>query len=229
MVDLGAEVIKVELPPKGEHSRHIRIVPKDGKDGAIPSYFTMHNRGKKSICVDVKTPEGQAVIKDLIKKCDVLFENFTPGIMAHYGLTYDVVSQINPSIVMCSVSTYGQEGPYSRRIGNDLVALAAGGILHMMGEPDGYPPILPLPLATTWVHSMLLVPFAQPSFIANGLVKGSISTWLWSIARTTPTIGHLPLIVSRMERLIHNVGEHNVRAHFPTVRSSRRTGISLLG
>jgi len=139
MVDLGAEVIKVELPPKGEHSRNIRIVPKDGKDGATPSYFIMHNRGKKSLCVDVKTPEGQAVIKDLIKVSDVLFENFTPGIMAHYGLTYDVVSQINPRIIMCSVSTYGQAGPYAQRIGNDLVALAAGGMLHMMGEPDGYP------------------------------------------------------------------------------------------
>ena len=139
MVDLGAEVIKVELPPKGEHSRHIRIVPKDGKDGAIPSYFIMHNRGKKSLCVDVKTPEGQAVIKDLIRVSDVLFENFTPGIMAHYGLTYDVVSQINPRIIMCSVSTYGQSGPYAQRIGNDLVALAAGGLLHMMGEPDSYP------------------------------------------------------------------------------------------
>src|SRR5262245_40887570 len=125
MVDLGAEVIKVERPPKGEHSRAIRIVPKDGKDGAIPSYFIMHNRGKKSLCVDVKPPEGQAVIKDLIQVCDVLFENFTPGIMAHYGLTYDVVSQINPRIIMCSVSTYGQEGPYSRRIGNDLVALGS--------------------------------------------------------------------------------------------------------
>jgi len=139
MVDLGAEVIKVELPPRGEHSRNIRIVPKDGKDGATPSYFIMHNRGKKSLCVDVKTPDGQAVIKDLIKVSDVLFENFTPGIMAHYGLTYDVVSQINPRIIMCSVSTYGQTGPYSRRIGNDLVALAAGGMLHMLGEPDGYP------------------------------------------------------------------------------------------
>ncbi len=139
MVDLGAEVIKVELPPKGEHSRNIRIVPKDGKDGATPSYFIMHNRGKKSLCVDVKTPDGQAVIKDLVKVSDVLFENFTPGIMAHYGLTYDVVSQINPRLIMCSVSTYGQTGPYARRIGNDLVALAAGGILHMMGEPDGYP------------------------------------------------------------------------------------------
>lgn len=139
MVDLGAEVIKVELPPKGEHSRNIRIVPKDGKDGATPSYFIMHNRGKKSLCVDVKTPDGQVVIKDLLKASDVLFENFTPGIMAHYGLTYDVVSQINPRIIMCSVSTYGQTGPYAQRIGNDLVALAAGGILHMMGEPDGYP------------------------------------------------------------------------------------------
>lgn len=139
MVDLGAEVIKVELPPKGEHSRHIRIVPKDGKDGATPSYFIMHNRGKKSLCVDIKTPAGQAVIKDLVRHCDVLFENFTPGIMERYGLTYDSLSAINPSLVMCSVSTYGQTGPYSRRIGNDLVALAAGGLLHLVGEPDGYP------------------------------------------------------------------------------------------
>ncbi len=139
MVDLGAEVIKVELPPKGEHSRHIRIVPKDGRDGATPSYFIMHNRGKKSICVDIKTPAGQQVIQDLIKSADVLFENFTPGIMANYGFTYESVSQLNPKIIMCSVSTYGQTGPYSRRIGNDLVALAVGGVLHMVGDPDGYP------------------------------------------------------------------------------------------
>lgn len=139
MVDLGAEVLKVELPPKGEHSRAIRIVPSDGKNGAIPSYFIMHNRGKKSLCIDVKTPDGQAVIRDLVKACDVLFENFAPGIMKNYGLTYDVVSQINPRLIMCSVSTYGQTGPYAQRIGNDLVALAAGGLLHMVGEPDGYP------------------------------------------------------------------------------------------
>ena len=139
MVDLGAEVVKVELPPKGEHSRHIRIVPRDGKDGATPSYFIMHNRGKKSLCVDIKRPEGQAVIKDLVQHSDVLFENFTPGIMERYGLTYEHVSKVNPRIVMCSVSTYGQTGRYARRIGNDLVALAAGGLLHLVGEPDGYP------------------------------------------------------------------------------------------
>ena len=139
MVDLGAEVVKVELPPKGEHSRHIRIVPRDGKDGATPSYFIMHNRGKKSLCVDIKRPAGQAVIKDLVQHSDVLFENFTPGIMERYGLTYEHVSKVNPRIVMCSVSTYGQTGRYARRIGNDLVALAAGGLLHLVGEPDGYP------------------------------------------------------------------------------------------
>jgi len=139
MVDLGAEVIKVELPPKGEHSRHIRIVPKDGRDGATPSYFIMHNRGKKSICVDIKTPAGQEVIQDLIRSSDVLFENFTPGIMANYGFTYESVLHLNPKIIMCSVSTYGQTGPHSRRIGNDLVALAVGGVLHMVGDPDGYP------------------------------------------------------------------------------------------
>lgn len=139
MVDLGAEVIKVELPPKGEHSRHIRIVPKDGRDGATPSYFIMHNRGKKSICVDIKTPAGQEVIQDLIRSSDVLFENFTPGIMANYGFTYESVLHLNPKIIMCSVSTYGQIGPHSRRIGNDLVALAVGGVLHMVGDPDGYP------------------------------------------------------------------------------------------
>ena len=139
MVDLGAEVVKVELPPKGEHSRHIRIVPRDGKDGATPSYFIMHNRGKKSLCVDIKRPAGQAVIKDLVQHSDVLFENFTPGIMERYGLTYEHVSKVNPRIVMCSVSTYGQTGRYAQRIGNDLVALAAGGLLHLVGEPDGYP------------------------------------------------------------------------------------------
>ena len=100
MVDLGAEVIKVELPPRGEHSRHIRIVPKDGKDGATPSYFIMHNRGKKSLGIDIKTAQGQALIKRLVASVDVVFENFTPGIMASYGLSYDELAAVNPAIVM---------------------------------------------------------------------------------------------------------------------------------
>ena len=138
-VDLGAEVIKVEPPPRGEGSRALRFSPIDGGQGAPGTYFAMHNRGKKCVCIDFKRPAGAAVLKDLAKHADVFFQNYTPGVLERYGLGYTEIAAVNPQIVMCSVSTYGQEGPYARRIGNDLVALAAGGLLHMMGEPDGHP------------------------------------------------------------------------------------------
>jgi crotonobetainyl-CoA:carnitine CoA-transferase CaiB-like acyl-CoA transferase len=99
----------------------------------------MHNRGKKCVCIDFKRPEGAAILRDIAKTADVFFENYTPGVLQRYGLGYDAISAVNPNIVMCSVSTYGQDSPYRERIGNDLVALAAGGLLHMMGEPDQHP------------------------------------------------------------------------------------------
>ena len=99
----------------------------------------MHNRGKKCVCVDFKRPAGAAIVKDLAKSADVLIENYTPGVLARYGLGYADIAAVNPNIVMCSVSTYGQDSPHAQRIGNDLVALAAGGFLHMVGEPDGHP------------------------------------------------------------------------------------------
>ncbi len=138
-VDLGAEVIKVELPPNGEGSRRLRFAADDGVDGAAPAYFAMHNRGKKCVCVDFKRPEGAAIVRDLARHADVMIENYTPGVLKRYGLGYAEISAANPGIVMCSVSTYGQDSPYAERIGNDLVALAAGGFLHMIGEPDGHP------------------------------------------------------------------------------------------
>jgi CoA:oxalate CoA-transferase len=138
-VDLGAEVIKVEPPPKGEGSRALRFASNDGGKGAPSAYFSMHNRGKKFICIDFKRPEGAAVLKDLAKTAYVFFQNYTPGVLDRYGLAYKDIATVNPRIVMCSVSTYGQDSPYAARIGNDLVALAAGGLLHMMGEPDGHP------------------------------------------------------------------------------------------
>jgi CoA:oxalate CoA-transferase len=138
-VDLGAEVIKVELPPGGEGSRRLRFSAGDGRKGAAPTYFTMHNRGKKCVCVDFKRAAGAAVVKDLAKSADVLLENYTPGVLQRYGLGYGEIAAVNPNIIMCSVSTYGQDSPYAQRIGNDLVALAAGGFLHMIGDPDGHP------------------------------------------------------------------------------------------
>jgi crotonobetainyl-CoA:carnitine CoA-transferase CaiB-like acyl-CoA transferase len=137
-VDLGAEVIKIEPPPAGEGSRRVRFSEEDGADYP-PAYFSMHNRGKKSVCIDFKRPEGAAVVIDLARKADVFFENYTPGVLRRYGLGYADIAAVNPNIVMCSVSTYGQDSCYAERIGNDLVALAAGGFLHMIGEPDGHP------------------------------------------------------------------------------------------
>jgi CoA:oxalate CoA-transferase len=138
-VDLGAEVIKVESAPSGEGSRRIRLSASDGRKGAAPIYFAMHNRGKKCICIDFKRDAGAAVVKDLAKSADVLLENYTPGVLQRYGLGYGEIATVNPNIVMCSISTYGQDSPHAQRIGNDLVALAAGGFLHMIGEPDGHP------------------------------------------------------------------------------------------
>ncbi|HXZ87866.1 MAG TPA: CoA transferase [Candidatus Binataceae bacterium] len=137
--DLGAEVIKVEPPPGGEGSRRLHFNANDGRKGAPGAYFAMHNRGKKCVCIDFKRPEGAAIVKDIAKSADVFFENYTPGVLRRYGLGYDQIGAVNPNIVMCSVSTYGQTSPYAERIGNDLVALAAAGLLHMMGEPDGHP------------------------------------------------------------------------------------------
>jgi crotonobetainyl-CoA:carnitine CoA-transferase CaiB-like acyl-CoA transferase len=139
MVDLGAEVIKVELPPTGEGSRRLRFSATDGADGAVPVYFAMHNRGKQCVCIDFKRPEGAAVVRDLARTADVMLENYTPGVLRRYGLGYGDIAAVNPKIVMCSISTYGQDSPHAARIGNDLVALAAGGFLHMIGEPDGHP------------------------------------------------------------------------------------------
>src|ERR1019366_8284257 len=115
-VDLGAEVIKVELPPSGEGSRRLRFSAGDGRKGAAATYFAMHNRGKKCVCVDFKRPAGAAVVKDLAKSADVLLENYTPGVLRRYGLGYDDIAAVNPNIVMCSVSTYGQDSPYAERI-----------------------------------------------------------------------------------------------------------------
>jgi crotonobetainyl-CoA:carnitine CoA-transferase CaiB-like acyl-CoA transferase len=139
LVDLGAEVIKVEPPPNGEGSRALRFSAHDGGRGEAGTYFAMHNRGKKCVCIDFKRPSGAAILKDLARHADVFFQNYTPGVLAKYGLAYEDIAAVNPGIVMCSVSTYGQHGPYAQRIGNDLVALAAGGLLHMMGEPDAHP------------------------------------------------------------------------------------------
>ncbi len=133
MADLGAEVIKVELAPGGDH---MRASP---SRGGFNAGFISENRGKKSVCLDIKRAEGAEIARQLIVHADVFLENFTPGVVARYGLSYEDLRPLNPRLVMCSISGYGQQGPYSHKTGNDLIAQAGGGLLNTIGYPDGSP------------------------------------------------------------------------------------------
>jgi crotonobetainyl-CoA:carnitine CoA-transferase CaiB-like acyl-CoA transferase len=134
MAELGAEVIKVELPPGGDRSRGLPFLH-DGRSG----YFVQQNRGKKSLCIDLKQPAGRAAIRDLITKVDVLVENFSPGVIARLGFGYDAVRALNPRLVMCSISLCGQTGPSSYKPGFDHIGASLAGVLDMTGEADGSP------------------------------------------------------------------------------------------
>jgi CoA:oxalate CoA-transferase len=136
MADLGADVIKLELPPAGDN---MRVPVMRGGWGAS---FVSENRGKKSVCLNIKQAAGAAIARDLIAHADVFMENFTPGVVAKYGLGYEALREINPRLIMCSISGFGQNGPDAHRPGNDLIAQAAGGLLNLVGNPDG-PPLYP--------------------------------------------------------------------------------------
>jgi crotonobetainyl-CoA:carnitine CoA-transferase CaiB-like acyl-CoA transferase len=136
MADLGADVIKIELPPAGDNMR--MPVTKAGWGAG----FISENRGKKSIGLNVKHPQGAAIARELIARADVFMENFTPGVVAKYGLGYETLRALNPRLIMCSISGFGQNGPNAHRPGNDLIAQAAGGLLNLVGYPDG-PPLYP--------------------------------------------------------------------------------------
>jgi crotonobetainyl-CoA:carnitine CoA-transferase CaiB-like acyl-CoA transferase len=133
LADLGAEVIKIEVAPQGDMMRYYG--PPSGQSTA----FLSENRGKKSLCFDLKRPEGAELMRDLVRHADVLIENWTPGVLAKYGVSYEALAPMNPRLIMCSLSGFEQTGPYAGLPGNDLIAFAASGILNMVGYPDDSP------------------------------------------------------------------------------------------
>jgi crotonobetainyl-CoA:carnitine CoA-transferase CaiB-like acyl-CoA transferase len=137
LAEMGAEVIKVEFAPNGDISRGVPYL-RDGRSG----YYVQHNRGKKSLCLDLKDPAGAAIIRELIPKMDVMLENFAPGVIARLGFAYAVVRTLNPKIIMCSISTFGQSGPLAFRPGYDFIGCAYSGVMSMIGHPDR-PPVIP--------------------------------------------------------------------------------------
>ncbi len=134
LAEMGAEVIKVEFAPAGDGTRALPWM-QNGRSG----YFLQQNRGKKSLCLNPKTPEGLEILRGLIASADVFVENYSPGAMARMGLGWEAVHALNPRLVMCSVSAFGQTGPLSHLPGYDYIAASYTGILDNIGYPDGPP------------------------------------------------------------------------------------------
>jgi len=142
LADLGAEVIKVERPQSGDDSRAFGppwIKDTQGKETCDSAYFTAANRGKKSITLNLSKPEGQAIVRELAQRSDVLIENYKYGDLARYGLGYDDLKKLNPRLIYCSVTGFGQTGPYKEHPGYDFMVQGMGGMMSVTGEPDGAP------------------------------------------------------------------------------------------
>ncbi|WP_371374218.1 CaiB/BaiF CoA transferase family protein [Sporomusa aerivorans] len=150
LADFGAEVIKIEKPQAGDDMRSFP----PAVDGTGVAFFWF-NRGKKSIVLDMEDPKGQEVAKKLIAAADIVVESFKPGTMEKFGLGYKDVKEIKPSVIMCSVSAFGQTGPYRHKPGYDIVAQALSGAMDLTGEPDGPPTRSGLVLAdyVTGIHA----------------------------------------------------------------------------
>ena len=134
--DLGAEVVKLEMPPVGDF---VRGYTGDVGPAGFSSGYCYWNRGKQSVCIDIKKPEAAKIALDLIRHFDVFIENFTPGVVAKYGFSWEQLKEVNPRLIMCSLSAFGQDGPMARLPGTDAVAQALSGMTHLTGNPGGSP------------------------------------------------------------------------------------------
>ncbi|WP_421921449.1 CaiB/BaiF CoA transferase family protein [Marinobacter salarius] len=139
--DLGAEVIKIERPESGDDTRSWGPPYLQGVDGNadLSAYFLTANRNKQSLAVDIAHPEGQELIRKLVAESDVILENFKVGGLKRYGLDYDSLKQINPKLIYCSITGFGQDGPYANRPGYDFLIQAMGGLMSITGQPNGEP------------------------------------------------------------------------------------------
>ena len=142
LADMGADVIKVERPGAGDDTRAWGppfLRDAHGEETRDSSYFLSANRGKRSVTVDIATPAGQAIIRDLAREADVVVENYKVGTLARYGLGYEDLRAINPRLVYCSITGFGQSGPYAALPGYDFVFQGMGGLMSITGMPDGEP------------------------------------------------------------------------------------------
>jgi crotonobetainyl-CoA:carnitine CoA-transferase CaiB-like acyl-CoA transferase len=184
LADLGADVIKIERPGAGDDTRSWGppfLKDAEGKDTPEAAYYLGTNRNKRSLTCDISKPEGQALIRELVMHCDVFIENFKVGDMARYGLDYNSLKSLHPRLVYCSVTGFGQTGPYSDRAGYDYAVQGIGGLMSVTGERDAWAVVLKkwawqwptcsracMPLSAFW--RLCVMPKKQ--------AKASMSTWL---------------------------------------------------
>ena len=142
LADLGAEVIKIERPGSGDDTRAWGppyLKDAQGQDTTEAAYYLAANRGKRSVTLDLASPRGQQIARELATRCDVLVENYKVGQLAKYGLDYATLSALNPRLVYCSITGFGQHGPYKDRAGYDFIIQGMGGFMSITGERDALP------------------------------------------------------------------------------------------
>jgi formyl-CoA transferase len=142
LADLGADVIKIERPGSGDDTRAWGppyAKDADGHDTTEAAYYLSANRGKRSVTVDIATPQGQALVRELARHADVVLENFKVGHLKRYGLDYESLKAVRPDIVYCSITGFGQDGPYAHRAGYDFLIQGMGGLMSVTGESDELP------------------------------------------------------------------------------------------
>lgn len=142
LADMGAEVIKIERPKVGDETRAAGppfLHDREENETKEAAYYLSTNRGKKSVTIDISRPEGQELIRKLALQCDIFVENYKVGTMKRYGLDYETLSRINPKIVYCSITGFGQTGPYKDRPGYDFIFQGMSGLMSITGERDDLP------------------------------------------------------------------------------------------
>jgi crotonobetainyl-CoA:carnitine CoA-transferase CaiB-like acyl-CoA transferase len=200
LAEMGAEVIKVEPYPGSDLSRGASIFRNKRS-----LFFVQHNRGKKSVCLNLRDPRGMALLVELIPKVDVVVENFRPGVMASMGLGYERLKEMKPDIIMCSISALGQSGPLAQKPGYDYIAQAYAGVTSMIGDKDEAPyiPLVGLGDVSTGVHGALAVLAALRHRDQTG--KGQ----------------HLDVALLDVYYNFHEINVHQVRASEGAIRPTR--------
>ena len=186
LADLGATVIKIERPEGGDDARRMGFEVDREKHESL-SFIAM-NRNKYGVAVDIRTPDGKDILRKLVQTADVLVENFRPGTMAHLGCSYDDVYALNPSLIYCSISAYGQTGPMAERGGFDLVAQALSGVISVTGTPD-HPAKSGVPLSDLNAglyasHAILAALFhraitGEGQYIDTSLLEAALAYTIW--------------------------------------------------